>query len=219
MRAALPARAACRVMPTFPVTMIFGMPPPDGAEHLVAASAKSLRSYMSSGRNNAAHLREAATFIVQLRALFTLADGRIDWGGRTHGYREQAAAIYRRAGVAKEDRDGVQSALRYHVGAELRRRVSAEGIRDAGLTANSPRERITAARNITAALASAARELSESGGRVDPLTLVKTAEVLLARADEVDLSDLPAGRRDALRLTLGSVRWAADTLLARLEEP
>lgn len=181
------------------------------------SASKSLAAYMRSGRNDTAALRATAVCIVDLRALFSLSDGRTDWGGRTHGYREQAAAVYRRAGVPKEDLDTVQSALRYHVGEELRRRVPAQAIADAGLTSNSPRQRITAARNITAALASAARELSESGGRVDPLALVSTAEVLLARTDEVDLSGLPAGRRDALRTTLDSVRWAAEALLSKLD--
>lgn len=81
-----------------------------------------------------------AKVIVQLRSKFQY-NGKPDWAGKSQDYRNAASKIYEGAGVPPDSLMGIQSNVRYHIGNELRERLTADELTEAGLSVEGPRER------------------------------------------------------------------------------
>jgi hypothetical protein len=84
--------------------------------------------------------RDLAEASVALREHYLTAEGTPDWSGHTHAYRHAVRALYKAAGYQPEEARTVQSAVRYHVGNAVRRRLSPSELDAAGLAEISPVE-------------------------------------------------------------------------------
>lgn len=183
--------------------------PEKRAGEITEQATRLLREYVESGRTRTDILKQVASLIVDLRALHTLDDGRVDWSGRSPGYRAAMNEIYRGAGVTADKADTVQAALRYHVGNLLRDRASDEALEEVGLTSITPKARLARQREVVAALAttgSVAEVLN------DPLRLLAHAEVLLDYIEPADLRGLRGKERVAARHVLTGLRERCDAL-------
>lgn len=175
---------------------------------LTDAVAAILGDYVQSGRERTDLLRLAAEKIVNLRQHFTLADGRVDWSGRSPKYRALMQEIYARAHVPADRYDTVQAALRYHVGNLLRETADKDDLASVGLTAVAPRERLARNRAVVAAIA----ETGKVGDITsDPLRLITYAEALLDHVAPASLEALQGAER-------GAARHALEGLSGRVEE-
>lgn len=103
--------------------------------------------------------RDLAAHTVALREHFHTAQGEPDWIGRTSAYRHAVRDLYSKADYTPEEADGVQSAIRYHVGNLVREILHPEALEDLGLDEISPLERAREVRRDQAILLARAREL------------------------------------------------------------
>jgi len=174
-------------------------------------AVKHLSAYIKSGRARTDHLKDAAHAIAELRAHFTLDDGRVDWGGRSPAYRAAIHEVYSKARVSRDDLDTVQSALRYHVGNRLRETVDADELAASGLAPASPKARKAKAREIVAALSTAGSVGAITG---DPVRLVVYADVLLDAVVDEALRAVTRREKIAARHALHSIAERLPALLA-----
>jgi hypothetical protein len=112
------------------------------AETQLAAIA-ALRNYLAESQPylKTNLLRQVAERMADLRAQCLTSDGEIDWRGAGWQYRSAAAEVYGMAGLRGDDKETVTSNLRYHIGNELRERLTAEELASAGLSCSSPRQK------------------------------------------------------------------------------
>lgn len=87
------------------------------------------------------NLKEAATQIVILRAVYHRHEGLPDWAGRSIDYRHAIERAYRNAGVPSDSEDGLQASLRYHVSNVLRSVAPPEELEKLGLSTSGARKR------------------------------------------------------------------------------
>lgn len=85
--------------------------------------------------------RRVADRLVELRSLHTTRAGNVDWKGQSWDYRQAVNEIYSGAGLPPEPNHPVKSALRYHLGNALRDNLTADQLEQAGLHADTPRDR------------------------------------------------------------------------------
>lgn len=176
--------------------------PTPSVESVAKEAARLLGAYIKSNRTRVDILRECASVVVDLRALFTLEDGRTDWSGRSPEYRRVMHDVYAAARVPTDRYDTVQAALRYHVGNLLREKVRAEDLAAVGLSGVSPRERLARNRDVVSAM-SKSGAVSELTG--DPVRLVVYAESLLDHVNADNLSRLTAAQKSAVRRALAGL--------------
>lgn len=163
------------------------------ADPRVHKGAQLLAEYLRTGRQNTGLLRQLAELIVELRQFHTLQDGRPDLGGRSAAYRADIIRIYEGAKVPREDYDGIQTALRYHVNNRLHELRNAEELRAAGLGELSPRERLAHDREAAAAVRAALK---------DPVLLAARIADLAELLDAGTLASEPGKRARAARQAL-----------------
>lgn len=185
-------------------------------QDLIEEAAGYLAEYLRTGRSHTDLLRSAAPAIVELRSRHALEDGRVDWSGRSPGYRAAIGQVYERAHVPPEHMVSVQAAVRYHVGNLLRETAGQDELEQVGLTTVSPRQRLTRHRQLVDALAAAAAPSDHPNG--DAARLATYAEALL---ENIDVSDATLEATDPARLgaaevSLGNIAAHADSLLAAL---
>lgn len=162
-------------------------------EDLVRQGARLVSDYAHVETSKTTILRELAGVVVDLRSQFQTEDGRTDWAGRGHAYRETVARIYSEAGIQPDAVGNLQAALRYHIGNVLRDVAPADELEALGLKSATPRERVKETRDRTAALARSAAVVTESTGnaRADVFRLLVASDTLLRRVGEEDLALLP----------------------------
>lgn len=153
----------------------------EGHTALVARGAAYVRRYMQIQGESTILLRNVAVVLVALRSLHTTADGDMDLVGRSQAYRDDAAEIYREAGMDVDSQTAVQSAVRYHIGNILREVYTPDTLVAYGLARESPLERSQLGKATTRAL------------------------VDVARAESVDTSDTRTATADHIRLGSGVV--------------
>lgn len=186
------------------------MPPATSRQslpQLVDRGVALLREYLETPRTDL--LRQLAPIIVELRARSALDDGRPDWGGRSPGYRERMADLYRRAGVPKERLDTIQAAMRYHIGNLIRERASREELLAVGLTTTAPRDRNAETREALRALSAA------SGGKTprhDVSRLTVYAQALLEYVEDAAVSLLDSEHAAVTRMSLERIQARAGDL-------
>lgn len=179
-------------------------------DELAAEATAIIKRYLKNPRTD--FLRELAPVIVDLRAHFTLEDGRPDWSGRSPGYRQVMIGIYEKTRLSGDDLDRFQSALRYHVGNLLRERASKDELISVGLTTVAPKERVQSTRDALHAMKEAAAP------RQDLARLAAYAQALLEYADEAAIPDIDPERAEASRLALEAVQQRASELFVRLRD-
>lgn len=106
-------------------------------------------------------LKQLASILVDIRAMHE-RNGMPDWAGRSFEYRAQVSKIMRSAGLSDSDRKKVIGLLRYHVGNELRERVSAEELLKAGLKPESPKQRVLDAKTVNTSVEMAVKRLKDA---------------------------------------------------------
>jgi hypothetical protein len=159
--------------------------------------------------------RELARVIVDVRENFLDDDGQVDYRGRTWAYRETAAEMFSRANVPSDKVDALQASLRYHVGNELRTRLSPEQLASHGLKVESPRDRNRAVRERTAGVVRLVR-LPDNLTPEDALRSLTTAERLLNRLDPETLRSLDTRNRDAAMTLLAAVESHASEIATEM---
>jgi hypothetical protein len=179
-------------------------------EALADEAVEIIKAYLDRPRTE--RLRELAPIIVDLRAGFSLADGRTDWSGRSPEYRRLMSDVYERARLPADQQDTFQSALRYHVGNLLRERAAREELAEVGLTPVAPKERIERARAVLEAQKAVAAPSD------DVARLAAYAQALLEFIDVTVIPDLPPERAEAARLALAEVQVRASELLVRIAD-
>lgn len=138
-------------------------------------------------------LRELAKVVVHTRSKFQDETGLPDWAGRTWDYRVFIGEMYSEAGVPVDSQDGVQAALRYHVGNLLREIAPPGELEQLGLKALPPRARGKATDDLKSVLRQTRRirDLKFSSGReaeqavVELEAAISHLEELLTRARDV----------------------------------
>lgn len=187
---------------------------------LVAKGATLVRNYATTETTKTVLLRELARVVVELRSMFATEDGRTDWAGRSFIYRETVARIYSEANVPADSVDGMQSALRYHIGNVLRDVAPPAELDGLGLQSKRPVDRVKDSRDRLAALARAGAALDKQGRGPRDIRLVRTvaqAEVLLTKVHDTDLEDLEATSIEDLVASLETISRRARSLLEELE--
>lgn len=192
-----------------------------GVDDLVAQGIRLVREFGRMETSKTAVLKELARVVVQLRQEFHTEDGRTDWAGRSHPYREAIAKIYAEAGLPPDSLDGMQASLRYHIGNVLRDVAPPDELADLGLKPKTPRDRVQDTRDRLAALARAGAAQVEPTGnvRADVRRMVVGAEVVLSRVDDEALEELDEEGRAAVVKSLEAVIARASTLLGELDSP
>lgn len=113
-------------------------------EQLKKQGTDLLREFWQLESRRTPLLQSIAKVVVDLRSRF-LRNGEQDWAGRSAEYRAAVASMYADAGIPTDSVAGVQAALRYHIGNELRQRLNSEQLAQAGLGQRAPRERAATA--------------------------------------------------------------------------
>lgn len=140
-----------------------------------------LRRYLDTSPEARTPLvREFARLLVDVREHFIKDDGTPDWQGRSYPYRRWVSDVYRDANVTGSEKETIQSAVRYHVGGEVRSRLSEGEAREQGFDSPSPKERSNLRRN--AALASY-KALVGDISNPDPAIAISAALNLLDKID------------------------------------
>jgi hypothetical protein len=118
------------------------MTDPSPLRPIHARAVSVLREYRTGPEEQRTNrLRDAAATLVDAREHFFTKDGEVDWVGRTYAYRMWVRTAALEAGFTPDEVPTVLAAVRYHVGAALRSKISAESIRALGLSDESQRER------------------------------------------------------------------------------
>jgi len=146
---------------------------------------QALRGYVSSGFHGTDYLRAAADSAVEAREHFYTSSGEPDWLGRTHAYRIFIREVYSKAGINAEDLTKVQAAVRYHVSAALRERISEEAREDLGLRVETARERSAEKHGRNVEVLS----LFSGGGKItDPDTVARALGLMAATLQRIDVA-------------------------------
>jgi hypothetical protein len=171
-----------------------------------AASDALRRAYL--GNKDA--YPEAASHLVDLRERLD------DWRGRGVEYRDAVRTAYDDAGVQGRDLVRLQNAIRYHVGNELRARLTDDELEDYGLLPRRVSERNRTARSAqSAVLAAAGVGTADNSLRHNLPMILAYVEALLEFAEEQadPPSTLTPDRRVAARLALESISARTARLL------
>lgn len=188
-------------------------------EVLIDQGSTLLRNYLRVETSKTSILAELARVVVELRAHFTLQDGTTDWDGRSHGYREAIARVYRDAGIPADSLSTIQASIRYHVSNVLREVAPPEELEDKGLRKETARERVKETRDRTMALARATLALGGSGSaRADVSRLIIGAEALLGRVEDAALDDVPPERLAELAEVLEALAGRISELRAAIRK-
>lgn len=135
---------------------------------------------------------ELAETAVSVRESFLRADGSPDWVGRTGAYRNWYGSVFADAGILNtEERNKIQSAIRYHVNQLLRERLDPETLDEYGITGASARDRSKARHREKSALAELLSPRAVGGGVVLRLAHARTA-ILSVEKNSLDAELSPA---------------------------
>jgi hypothetical protein len=171
-RTAVAASAASQV-PTLSLESLEG----ETEEQLLARGAAYVREYDAIKTKETTLLKNIATVLVDIRRRCVDQDGRTDWQGRTHRYRQLAADLYSRSGIQLGSDSPIQAAVRYHIGNILREVVPPAELAQFNLKAQSPVERNQEARQARAAIVAMARhELTAAQSAAEQPKVKKTSK-------------------------------------------
>lgn len=173
--------------------------------------------------------RKLAEVLVNLRQLYTDANGNPDMRGSSLGYREAAAQIYLAAGFDEEKTKQIRVATRWHTSKVVREVLNGPGWADGNKTKYA---RFCAMYNLNPHAAvdrqKETRKALKDEERLPALILpaddvaalwrgsVSYAHRALEATVDVDPSDLPEEEREALREEIETIRARAEQILEEL---
>ena len=137
------------------------------------ATKACLTTWATQPKSKTVALKQMAELLVDLRSQFE-RNGMPDWNGRSFQYRAFVSNIFDGAGLTAEQRKDVVGLLRYHVGNELRDRISPEELQQAGLKVESPKQRVLQAKGTYKTVETAVKRLSEA---VESLGAIPVEEI------------------------------------------
>lgn len=144
-------------------------------------------------------LKSVAEATTKARQHFFGADGEPDWLGRSNAYRTWVSSTVAKAGVPDDQRNTLQSGVRYHAGSVIRELLGPEKVAELGLSERSPRERSTVSR----ARAQAVSSLFSGGAPIDDpeevLRMVHSVAASVRRVTAGSLGALTRSQREELR--------------------
>jgi hypothetical protein len=182
-----------------------------GEDDLRKAATKYLRAAIRlEPRYRSPEFRRVADILVELRSRYTTGDGTPDWAGNSFAYRQIVADIYSHAGLPADGQSSIKASIRYHVGNALRERVNAEELEDAGLIAETPRQRHFVRQNPKATKREAERLASDTVASLYTLasrlaSLDKRAVDTLTSADRARVAQATRTLQQWLRETAENV--------------
>lgn len=177
-------------------------------------ATRLLESYKSAEDESRTPIaRRLAEILVEAREHFEDADGETDWRGKTYPYRVWVREIYDEANLRGEDGKRVQAAVRYHVGAALRARLSDEQRESLGLMPQSPRERSGERRAARSAVLNALNSRDVAGGALLALTAL---QAIAKRIDLDEVEGLDENAREVARATILDLERQLRALKKRL---
>nr|WSW58489.1 hypothetical protein OG513_07775 [Streptomyces sp. NBC_00998] len=221
-RTAVAAPAASQVP-----TLSFDSLEHETEEQLLVRGAAYVREYDAIKTKETTLLKNIATVLVGIRQRCVDQDGRTDWQGRTHRYRQLAADLYSRSGIQLGSDSPIQAAVRYHIGNILREVVPPAELAQFNLKVQSPVERNQEARQARAAIVAMARhELTAAqSGAEQPKAKKQSKEAASAPAPAPagalvgDHIRLGAGARSILeQLSTDVIDGMTDGQRARLDD-
>jgi hypothetical protein len=152
-------------------------------------------------------LRELGKTVVCLRGKFLYKD-MPDWAGKSPEYKQAIAEVYEAAGIPEDSRDGFQTALRYHIGEELRKQLTPEQLTNAGLRIEPRSQRQQERQGVTESaneVQRAARALTNSDvseerveaathtvqalAQGDPTAVIEAATDLIHQAAQMEVTE------------------------------
>lgn len=212
-----------------------GTPGKDVAERVEAAApivneAVKHAKEWSRLHGKAAQVTKAlAEQLARLRMVYRDKQGRPDMRGTSLEYREAAALIYEKAGLAPDEASTAQGAVRYHLGDAVR-----NILREHEMFANgdekkyrelceyyryNPESTLSRQKERRAVKAAVpALKLPQDDPATAWTEAVQYAQRALTAPGDADPSDLTDDARKALRDTLTAVRDRAEELLATLDD-
>lgn len=179
---------------------------------LHARGVQLVRAYQQVEKAQVVVLKSLAAVLVALRLQMD------DPKGDSHAYKQQAAEIYRDAGVPKDTKSTVQGNVRWHIGNLLRDLLPPDEVRALGLKEEGPRERRSLARSRTSALVTAQRA-GETLAALTPPVVEVTPKKRARKATAVEPPAAPAvpvGRAISDHLRLAE---SVGQILGRMQEP
>lgn len=142
-------------------------------KRIAKAARSTLTTWATDPKAKTAALKRLAELLVDLRSNFE-RNGGPDWGGRSFQYRAAVSEIFNAADLSDTQRKEVVGLLRYHVGNELRDRLTPEELRGAGLKVASPKQRVLDSKGASKTVETAVKRLSEA---VDSLESFPAGEI------------------------------------------
>jgi hypothetical protein len=137
------------------------------------AAKSCLSTWATEPVSKTVALKQLASLLVDLRSQFE-RNGMPDWNGRSFQYRAFVSNIFDGAGLSPAQRKEVVGLLRYHVGNELRERISPDELQKAGLKVESPKQRVLQAKGTYKTVETAVKRLSEA---VESLEAIPADEI------------------------------------------
>lgn len=137
------------------------------------AAKRCLTTWATEPVSKTVALKQLASLLVDLRSQFE-RNGMPDWNGRSFQYRAFVSNIFDSANLTAAQRKEVVGLLRYHVGNELRERISPDELRAAGLKVESPKQRVLQAKGTYKTVETAVKRLSEA---VESLRAIPVEEI------------------------------------------
>lgn len=133
----------------------------------------SLATWATEPTSKTVALKQLASLLVDLRSQYE-RNGMPDWSGRSFQYRAHVSTIFDSSDLSEKQRKDVVGLLRYHVGNELRDRLTSDELESAGLKAESPKQRVLQAKGSYKTAETAVKRLSEA---VDSLRAIPVEEI------------------------------------------
>ena len=123
---------------------------PEIEAELIAALESAHHAKDEEGRFNSIEMSLAANKVLDLRETYTTKEGLTDYKGSSYGYRQKIREILNSLNVEESERTALLAGVRYHLGNQLRLRLTPDELETHNLLKTSPKERQLADRRATA---------------------------------------------------------------------
>ncbi|WP_329168313.1 hypothetical protein OG709_29920 [Streptomyces sp. NBC_01267] len=174
---------------------------------LVARGVAYVREFEDIRNKPTILLRNIAAVTVALRLKYD------DPGGKSYGYRQAVAGMYRTAGIPADSESGTPAAVRWHAGNLLRKTLTTRELRATGLLETSPSERESDRRALNGAIIKSSRASDEVATSTPRVSKGKGKSTQSAEVVPEQRGHPVKATADHLRLarTVGTVLGQLDT--------
>ena len=162
---------------------------PEIEAELITALESAHRAKDKEGRFNSIEMSLAANKVLDLRETYTTKEGLTDYKGSSYGYRQKIREILNRLNMEESERTALLAGVRYHLGNQLRLRLTPDELETHKLLKTSPKERQLADRRATAK----SLRVAELGEKVqkpnEVIAALRLVSVTLENLDFTAMSD------------------------------